>query len=306
MSTLLGQTEWAGKRLLSLLVVSGIAISGMSFFMAGDSLGIASTSNDEIATLCDNGFCYNPTTNSIPVGTFVQQSADFAPNDAPVQNTEFFGDLKLQKAIVQNYEITDSQRAVFYAAKDSFVRESVKDSNEGSNDILRVMGSGPTNNRALVAFDQGDLQTISDGRTVESATLKLFIVSNDGKWDTNTQLRIHALGSNWDEGTGVNAPYGTFVGTQNGATWNCSSTTDCVNWNGGNYIDIPTDAITVTNDVNGQWIEFDVTGDVQQFLADTENNGWIIMKSDEDASGRINFAAREASTNGPQLEVTFA
>jgi len=30
------------------------------------------------------------------------------------------------------------------------------------------------------------------------------------------------------------------------------------------------------------------------------------MKSDEDSPGRINFAAREAQSNIPQLELTFA
>ena len=49
-----------------------------------------------------------------------------------------------------------------------------------------------------------------------------------------------------------------------------------------------------------------MTGDVAAFVDGSENNGWIIMKSDEDAPGRINFAAREAQTNIPQLKITFA
>ena len=50
----------------------------------------------------------------------------------------------------------------------------------------------------------------------------------------------------------------------------------------------------------------DVTGDIEAFLSGMENNGWIIMKSNEEQPGRINFAAREAQTNTPQLELTFA
>ena len=104
----------------------------------------------------------------------------------------------------------------------------------------------------------------------------------------------------------VNAPFGSFIGTQNGATWNCSSSEQCVDWNGGKFSETATDSITITNEINGQWIEFDVTGDVKTFLEDAENNGWIIKKADEDSSGRINIAAREAADNKPQLELTFA
>ena len=106
---------------------------------------------------------------------------------------------------------------------------------------------------------------------------------------------------------GMNAPFSSLVGEQTGVTWDCSTeTSDCVSWNGGVFNPVPTAVTGINNSVNGQWIEFDVTGDIEAFLSGMENNGWIIMKSNEDEPGRINFAAREAQTNTPQLELTFA
>ena len=299
------ETDWAGKKLLGIMIIAGLSISSVSFFMLGDGFTTSTLSNAELTMLCNNGLCYNPLTQTIPVGSFAQQSADLNADGTVMQTTQSFSSLTLNKNTVANYEISDSS-AVLFAAKDSFLRESIKDSNEGANEILRVMGTGPTNNRALIAFDQNDLETIMADKTLASAKLKLFIVSNDGQWANGQGLNLHTVGTTWDEGNAVNAPFGNFIGTQNGATWNCSSTADCADWNGGKYNIETTDSITITNDVNGQWVEFDVTGDVQSFLVDAENNGWIIMKTDEESSGRINFAAREASDNKPQLELTFA
>ena len=297
------QDLWTGKRLLSILVISGLSISGMSIFMLGDGVEISTASSD-FETLCDDGLCYNAATDSIPVGTFVQQSAEL-DSSVITQNNEDFTSLSIPKDTLQDYTISGDV-ATLYAAKDSFLREGISEANEGANEILRVMGTGPTNNRALIAFDQSQIESVLDGKAIQSATLKIFIVSNDGKWTDNNTISIHELTAKWAEGSGINAPFGSFVGSQKGVNWNCSDGTQCTDWNGGSYDTIPTDTIQITNQIDGVWIEFDVTGDIQAFVDGSENNGWIIMKTDEDAPGRINFAAREAQSNLPQLELAFA
>ena len=70
-------------------------------------------------------------------------------------------------------------------------------------------------------------------------------------------------------------------------------------WN--NYAQVS----VISNDISGKWIEFDVTNDIKAFLNGAPNYGWIIMKNDEDSSGRINIAARESISNIPQLELIF-
>jgi hypothetical protein len=275
----------------------------MSIFMLGDGFETSTTSYD-FETLCDDGLCYNAATDSIPVGTFVQQSADL-DSSIIIQNNEDFSSFSIPKDTVQDYQLT-GDIATLFASKDSFLREGIKESNEGANEVLRVMGTGPTNNRALIAFDQSQIETILDGKSLESATLKIFVVSNDGKWTDDQTVSIHELTAQWAEGNGVNAPFGSFVGTQKGVNWNCSDGTECTNWNGGSYDQIPTDTVRITNQIDGMWIEFDVTKDIEAFVDGSENNGWILMKSDEDASGRINFAAREAQSNISELELHFS
>ena len=297
------QNEWFGKKLLSMMIIAGVSISGISFLILGEESESYSFSESEM-TLCDNGLCVDSHTDSIPIGTYVQQHAEVGTVQV-MQKTEDFSSLKLfDKG--PKYEVNDIT-AIVYPAKDSFVREGIRNSNEGSNQVLRVMGQGETNNRALIAFNQNDLEEVTQGKSLKSATLKLFVISNDGKWSDAQAINVHALGANWEEGKGSNAPFSSLMGEQSGVTWDCSAeNSDCVNWNGGVFNPTPTAVIDIDNTVNGQWIEFDVTGDIEAFLSGMENNGWIIMKENEDQSGRINFAAREAPENKPLLELTFA
>lgn len=82
---------------------------------------------------------------------------------------------------------------------------------------------------------------------------------------------------------------------------------NCVSqWNGGTF-GAETSAVLITNNMVNQWIEFDVTSDVQAFLNGTANNyGWLIKKTgDESLNGSVEFASREAGTNLPELILSF-
>lgn len=292
-------SEFEGKKLLSLLVVTGFAFSGLSGFVLSDGFGMADTI-PKTSVMVEK--------NSIP--SFVQQS-EVASSTAMIDTTnEVFTDIKFDKNTVpqKDYQLYEN-KATLFSEKDSFIREGIKFSNEGSNEILRVMGSGPTNNRAVVQFSQDEIESVSESKQLESATLKLFIISNDGKWENGQHVTIHQLTTEWLEGNESNAPLADFVGIQNGVSWNCSSDgSSCVSkWNGGHYIDTPTDSVFISNHLqDGYWITFDVTEDVNNFLLGSPNHGWIIKKSNEDSSGRINFAARESNSNVPELVMVFS
>lgn len=292
-------SEFEGKKLLSLLVVTGFAFSGLSGFVLTDGFGMAD-SIPKTSVMVEK--------NSIP--SFVQQS-EVASSTAMIDTTnEVFTDIKFDKNTVPQKDFQlYGNKATLFSEKDSFIREGIKFSNEGSNEILRVMGSGPTNNRAVVQFSQDEIESVSESKQLESATLKLFIISNDGKWENGQHVTIHQLTTEWLEGNESNAPLADFVGIQNGVSWNCSSDgSSCVSkWNGGHYIDTPTDSVFISNHLqDGYWIKFDVTEDVNNFLLGSPNHGWIIKKSNEDSSGRINFAARESNSNVPELVMVFS
>ena len=302
--TTITTTEHSGIKLLSVMVLAGVIFSGVTFFMLSDGFVSSLLSDKNYEMLCDTGFCFNPSTSSFPTGIFIQQNQGF---DSQIlqSSTDSFSAFRAVKTTVSDIEFAENS-AILFSTRDSFVREGLRASNEGSSETLRVMGTGPTNNRVLIGFDDVQLETALDEKTLDTAKLKIFVVDNDRRWQEGQSVIVRSLTEPWQEGVSANAPFGNFVGTQKGVTWDCSShDADCTNWNGGSFEAIVTDTVVISNDVSGKWIEFDVTKDIASYLDGAPNYGWIIMKSDEDSSGRINIAARETQVNVPQLELTF-
>jgi len=63
----------------------------------------------------------------------------------------------------------------------------------------------------------------------------------------------------------------------------------------------------ITNELINEFIEFNVTSDVQAFLDGTATNfGWIIKKDNEAQNGKIEFASKENVNNIPQLILNFS
>jgi len=301
--TTITATELSGIKLLSVMVVVGVVFSGMTFFMLSNGFTSSLLSDKNYEMLCDTGLCFDPSTASFPTGIFIQQSQGF-DSQMKGTNTDSFSAFRSVKTSVSDIQFTENS-AILFSAKDSFVREGLQESNEGASKVLRVMGTGPINNRVLVGFDETQLETALGEKTLDSAKLKIFVVDNDGRWQEGQSVLVHSLTKPWQEGISSNAPFANFVGTQKGVTWDCSSEEDCANWDGGSFKAIVTDTVVISNDISGKWIEFDVTKDILAYLDGVPNYGWVIMKSDEDSSGRINIAARETQANIPQLELTF-
>jgi Glucodextranase, domain B/Carboxypeptidase regulatory-like domain len=95
------------------------------------------------------------------------------------------------------------------------------------------------------------------------------------------------------------------------ATWDCPADTDLANsvsdcatpWNGGAFVAAPTSTTLITRQTSGT-VAFDVTADVAVFAAGGAYDGWLVGKTDETMSGRIDFTAREAGSGQPaQLTV---
>jgi hypothetical protein len=219
---------------------------------------------------------------------------------------------------------------VLSSNKDSFIKQGESNTNEGINTMMRVRDSG--NNRVLVSFDQNEMLDAAQERTLQSATLRLYIEENGNNWGPNGRtIDLHRLLSDWAEGNGFNDKPASMTlsqfnelktrGNGLGVTWKCATDTEINNqqtncdsvWNGADYNPTPTDTITIFKDnpptgtiKSVGWIEFDVTADLQAFLSDTEQNyGWIVKKTDEGASGLVEFTSDEAPTNMPELVLLF-
>jgi uncharacterized repeat protein (TIGR01451 family) len=218
----------------------------------------------------------------------------------------FLGGLPLF-AMTQQAHASSDQTVILSATKDSFLRKNAQNANEGASDVLRVQKTGA--NRIVVSFDQDAIISTIEDRTLESAKLRLHIVDTGINWGLGGKIEAHRLLVNWAEGNGWNVGNIDPVrGTVFGTTWNCAIDTAIWNydadcrplWGGGTYGE-PADFIIVTNNLGG-FVEFDVTGDVKDFLSNGSNFGWLIKKTDEYQSGTVIFASKEnGAINGPEL-----
>jgi hypothetical protein len=205
----------------------------------------------------------------------------------------------------------------FDAFEDTYIRSGQSNRNLGGGTFLRVRSSGK--NRALVKFDQAELQSTIGSGEILSARLQLMITDNGNNWGTEGRtVDIHRLIADWVEGNGTEDDRG--IGP--GATWNCAidslienRTKDCsgsTEWEMGRpndpsvhpWVEMATDTQTITNNQTGV-VEYDITDDLASFMNGTNNNyGWIIRKTKEGQSGKVSFGSKE-SPSAPQLVVTY-
>ena len=102
---------------------------------------------------------------------------------------------------------------------------------------------------------------------------------------------------------------------ETGATWNCpedtdtgNSSPDCTQWDMNDssawpFLEAPTQVTLHENNQTG-WVEWDVTADVAAFLAGIAiNHGWIVKKVDEGQNGRVDYSSREGAF-APELVIT--
>ena len=199
---------------------------------------------------------------------------------------------------------------ILTSSQDSFLRAGSSNTNEGENPNMIVRASG--NNRALVSFDVSDISN-----TIDSATLKLFVVHNSDNWSNNGRtIDTHMINEDWEEGDGANAKpknlsnseFNPFKnrGDGPGVTWKCAidseihnTKADCATkWNGGTFSATPTDTVLITNGLTEQFIEFDLTADVNSCISSGDDScSWIIKKTAEGQNGRVEFASKEGSAS---------
>ena len=249
----------------------------------------------------DGTFTYQPVPNFVGADSFTYRASDGS-------------DISTGTATVT---ITVNPPVVILnGKKDSFLTQSLPNNNEGANAklIVTILGT----HRPVIAFDQNAIATAAAGKTLQSAKLRFYIIDNSNTWgSTGRTIDVHRLTTDWPvEGNGWNLVKG-IRGSGPGVTWNCPSDTkiqnlvvDCsTKWNGGKFA-TKTTSVLIKNNMVG-WIEFDVKADVEKFLKPTgdpgraSNFGWLIKKTDESKLGLASFASREASSNAPQLVLTF-
>ena len=175
-----------------------------------------------------------------------------------------------------------SSPLIFYPTADTMISQHEPNLLCGAWEKMGVRnyagGGGSTNweSDTLVRFD---LSSLPPKVAVSSATLYVYFFMH---WDSppwNRDLTCHRVTSDWNENT----------------TWNTRPT-----WTG---------QVTSTTTVPSYgWIAWDVTSDVQAFVGQEDNYGWVIM--DETYFGQSDipyfwFRTREHVDYVPYLEVVY-
>lgn len=160
---------------------------------------------------------------------------------------------------------------------DSYVNEESKSTNYG-NDANLVVQSRHTG-KNYYSFIEFDLSSIPPGATITSATLNLYAISVPSSSRT---YEVQRSNQSWSEST--------------------------INWNNKPGVL----GISVTNTIGTTvgWKVWDVTSDVQTFYGGSNNYGWRIKDSVDDAGGggeTSTFDSSESSNvqNLPYLYITF-
>ena len=202
---------------------------------------------------------------------------------------------------------------------DSYIKQGSSNENEGVSTFLRIQQTG--HNRALVKFNESQIQAAIGNSQNYTAKLQLTITDNGNNWGANGRsIALHRLNSDWVEGNGFidgNSPSNRGAGS--GVTWNCSIDANITNSNdncsGSNawsmtnasqwpFISSPTQTAVITNNQSGV-VEFNVTSDVQSFInGSNQNYGWLLKKVLEEQPGKVLFGSKETS-NSPKLVISI-
>ncbi len=162
-------------------------------------------------------------------------------------------------------------------SQDTFVSFSMPNTNYGSEQYLKVRSSFLYPRRALIKFD---IPSVPDNLTLKSAHLKLYVSS--GPWFSTRIYEVHRITEPWLE--------------------------NYVTWRSMPSYTVGATSTSPIEKGSGYWVDFDVSDDVRDFYNGVDNNGWIIIDSEEASifSQEVFFNSRESSDFKPVLELNYS
>jgi hypothetical protein len=221
------------------------------------------------------------------------------------------------------FEDVYAETKTFAPSKDaSLFDSSAGDSAAGIGSDLLICcarDSGDKNRRALIAFD---LSTIPSNAIIDSVELKLTksiaACGRNGDTCPPTQtVNLHKVTKDWGEGTSDQLDgfkvFGT-TPTANDATWKHSfySTTLWTNLGGDFTTTVSASATIFTatsaTDATSTFSSAGLISDVQGWVKDGSNYGWLLKNNDETGTLTLyGFASKDHSTaaSRPVLTVTY-
>ena len=295
-------------------VISKIEIFGFNSSASSvNELLIENQTNDYVGRV-ETSFSVNPerinftsiNITFLATGKHLYKCVNFSFDSQTCTDEDDYDQVKTDLIPGQNYTITlTPQDPSYYITiegasniSDSYLRNGGKsDSNYGGNVNIRV-GRGKNSNRISRGIIWFNLSYIPSDAIINSANLSLYfenVVSTD-----NTGNRTHEVHRV------LQSPNRDW--TELGVTWNDYKSSTSWSTAGGDFNATPTDTQNFNGSAEDTRIRYDVTSDVQSFVRDGDNFGWIIKDQDETQDyWRINYASSEdaKSRKHPILEINY-
>ncbi len=160
---------------------------------------------------------------------------------------------------------------VLSAIADTYIDSGNPEGNNGNASILRLRARGK--DRALVKFDESAIESAIGSSTAFSATLDFTVAKNWMNRAAPETIGLYRMAVPWDGAAAT--------------TWSTENASGTV------WAADPSATSTVSNNTTNT-VSFDVTADIAAFMNGTENEGWIMRKTNECAPGAIDFGSRES------------
>ena len=159
--------------------------------------------------------------------------------------------------------------------------------------------------RALLAFDVRS--ALPAGAMIESVTLRLHLSNSSDPLPR--AVHIHRALADWGEGASSSAGGGGAPAQGGDATWLHTYFPGSF-WNspGGDYVPAPSASTTVAGTGDWAWGDAQLTADVQSWVAEGGNYGWVVI-GDESLPGTARrFDSRELATAAqrPRMEIHYS
>ena len=215
--------------------------------------------------------------------------------------TDIYGRSVSRQEVVVVSSDSGNSPLEFLSVRDLALSQRFDHQNDGSNLSLileKIQGKATRN---AVAFDV----TGTNLEGLSRATLVLTIDSSQAVngWGNGRTISVQAITQPWEEGNGWHfglKKKDQIAGDGSGATWfspvdediSNDSANSVINWNGAtNSVYPPTaPAVQITNFQSGE-VTFDVTADV----LNGAENGWLILKDQENVGSKVSFYSREGA-----------
>lgn len=144
--------------------------------------------------------------------------------------------------------------------------------------------------RPLLMFD---LSGIPAGKTVDSATLRVYFASlySGTKLSKDLVTNVYATSKPWNE------LQATWLNRITGTLWLVL---------GGDYVSTAIATRTLARNMTpGQWVEYTVTSQVQSWVDGVSPNHGLLLRITTSSFEELIFNSREAAGNRPELVVTY-